>query len=44
VRVETRKAADTDVRARLDPDLKSGEVRRDGSELRVRAPHLPGTD
>ena len=44
MRVETRKAADTDVRARLGPDLNSGEVRREGNELRVRAPDLPGHD
>ena len=44
VRVETREAAATDVRARLDPDLEPGEVRRDDGELRVGAPDLPGTD
>jgi leucyl aminopeptidase len=44
VRVETRKAADTDIRARLEPDLKSGELRRDGHELHVGAPGLPGHD
>src|SRR5258707_9848715 len=44
VRVETREAAATDVRARLDPDLEPGEVRRDERELRVGAPELPGFD
>jgi leucyl aminopeptidase len=44
VRVETRKPADGDVRARLDSDLEAREVRRDGNELRVGAPDLPGHD
>jgi len=44
VRVATREPADTDVRARLDPDLEPGEVRREGAELRVGAPDLPGRD
>ncbi len=44
MRVETRKAADGDVRARLDPGLGAAEVRRDGAELRVGAPELPGHD
>jgi leucyl aminopeptidase len=44
VRVETREPADTDVRARLDPELAAGEVRRDHHELHVGAPHLPGHD
>jgi leucyl aminopeptidase len=44
VRVETREPADTDVRARLDPDLVPGEIRREATELRVGAPDLPGND
>ena len=44
MRVETREAAATDVRARLDPGLEPGEVRRDEGELRVGAPELPGFD
>ncbi|HEU5363000.1 MAG TPA: M17 family metallopeptidase [Gaiellaceae bacterium] len=44
MRVETREAADGDVRARLDPSLGAAEVRRDGAELRVGAPDLPGHD
>jgi leucyl aminopeptidase len=44
VRVETREAAGGDVRARLDPRLGAFEVRRDGDELRVGAPDLPGHD
>ena len=44
MRVETREAAATDVRARLDPDLEPGEVRRGDGELRVGAPDLPGHD
>jgi leucyl aminopeptidase len=44
VRVETREAAGGDVRARLDPGLGAAEVRRDGGELRVGAPDLPGHD
>jgi leucyl aminopeptidase len=44
VRVETREASGADVRARLDPGLRPGEVRRDGDELHVGAPDLPGHD
>ena len=44
MRVETREAAAADVRARLDPDVAPGEVRRDGAERRVGAPELPGHD
>jgi leucyl aminopeptidase len=44
VRVETREAAATDVRARLDPDLEPGEVRYDAGALRVGTPELPGHD
>ena len=44
MRVETREPAGADVRARLDPALKHGEVRRDATELRVGAPDLPGHD
>jgi leucyl aminopeptidase len=44
VRVETREPGGSDVRARVDTDLTAGEVRRDGSELRVGAPALPSPD
>ncbi len=44
MRVETREAAATDVRARLDPALDPGDVRRGDGELRVGAPDLPGHD
>jgi leucyl aminopeptidase len=44
VRVETRESAGADVRARLDPELEPGEVRREENELRVGAPNLPGHD
>jgi leucyl aminopeptidase len=44
VLVETREAAATDVRARLDPELEPGEVRRDAGEVRVGSPDLPGHD
>jgi leucyl aminopeptidase len=44
VRVETRDPAGTDVRARLDPDLAPGEIRRDGNELRAGRPDLPNLD
>jgi leucyl aminopeptidase len=44
VRVETREPSPGDVRARLDSGLQPGEVRREGDELRVGAPHLPGHD
>jgi leucyl aminopeptidase len=44
VRVETREPADTDVRARLDPELEPGDVRREAHEVRVGAPDLPGHD
>jgi leucyl aminopeptidase len=44
VRVETRGAANGDVRARLDPTLAPGEIRRSDIELRLGAPDLPGND
>ena len=44
MRVETREPADTDVRARLDPDLAPGEIRREANELRIGAADLPGDD
>jgi len=44
VRVETREPADGDVRARLDPELEAGDVRREADVLRVGAPDLPGHD
>ena len=44
MRVETREPADTDVRARLDPRLEDGEVRREANELRVGPFDLPGDD
>ena len=44
MRVETREPADGDVRARLDPELEAGDVRREVNELRVGAPGFPGHD
>jgi leucyl aminopeptidase len=44
VRVETREGADGDVRARVDPALAAGDVRRGDGEIRIGAPHLPGDD
>jgi leucyl aminopeptidase len=44
VRVETRGAANGDVRARIDPALDAGEIRRGEGEIRVGAPDLPGGD
>jgi leucyl aminopeptidase len=37
VRVETREPAGSDLRATIAPDLKAGEVRRSGGEIRVGA-------
>ena len=44
MRVETREPAGTDVRARLDPSLKPGDVQREANDVRVGAPDLPGQD
>ena len=44
MRVETREPDGSDVRARVDADLRAGEIRRDGAELRVGAPDLPKPD
>jgi leucyl aminopeptidase len=44
VRVEIREPAGSDVRARVDAELASGELRRTDDEIRVAAPDLPGGD
>jgi leucyl aminopeptidase len=44
MRVETREPEGSDVRARVDPELDPGEIRRSDTELRVGAPVLPGSD
>ncbi|HEU5216955.1 MAG TPA: hypothetical protein VFU30_15620, partial [Gaiellaceae bacterium] len=44
MRVETREPGGSDVRARVDPDLPAGELRRSDDELRVGAPDLPNGD
>jgi len=44
VRVELREPGGSDVRARVDPDLAAGELRRSDGELRVGAPDFPNGD
>ena len=44
MRVELREPGGSDVRARVDPELEPGEIRRDDTELRIGAPRLPGSD
>jgi leucyl aminopeptidase len=44
VRVETREPGGSDVRARIDPELEPGHLRRGDDEVRVGPADLPGGD